>query len=242
MTDKNKGRISILMMAVFFFINLETKYTRALGDYILEFLGIASWSNGNKGLHLTLIYFGVLFMISFFLVKKNCIEKLKYSRKKIFIIFAVLVTLFSVSTNMIAETIKKTSDGLLSIGYDTEYSEMEYQFRDNEYVEFNADFQLTNYSYEDREFYISIKNSYIGDGEESVFSFYTYDGEKAKFYLEGEESKSFNLSLDQYKVEGGPKGLNGGGAAYGFEILLTDDQGEKVLLGDNNFFGLKISK
>ena len=70
MGDKVKGVLSIFFMAVTFFMMVTTKYTHALGDYILEFIGLKSWTGDYSGTHLTVIYFGVLFIISLFVVGK----------------------------------------------------------------------------------------------------------------------------------------------------------------------------
>ena len=242
MTDKRKGQLSILLMSIFFFMGLDTRYTDALGDYVLEFLGLKSWSAGDQGLHLTLVYFGILFMISLFFVKRICIEKLNYKRRKVFAIFAIFMFLFASSTDMIAKTIKKTSDGLLAIGYNSEDSEMSYSIKDGEYIEFESNFQLMNYSEKDKEFYLAIDNYHSDLLKDKLIRFYTYDGDEAKFYLKAGQEKEFNLDLEDYEIKGGSDVLDGGGYSSGFRILLEDDDGNTILLEEDNFFGIKLNK
>jgi len=40
-----------LMMIVFAYMMTDTMYLKAIGDYVLEMLGLPAWSNGDMGLH-----------------------------------------------------------------------------------------------------------------------------------------------------------------------------------------------
>lgn len=60
MNDKVKGGLSILFMAITFYMMVTTKYTRALGDYILEFVGLKSWTGDYSGIHLTTLEYFLL--------------------------------------------------------------------------------------------------------------------------------------------------------------------------------------
>lgn len=149
---------------------------------------------------------------------------------------------FSSITGMTARHIKSNSTGLLSIGYNSSGSSMNYRFEDNKFIEFTAELELTNYSDEKRTFYLSIDSSfYREDGIEEI-SFYTFDGKRANFELEGNEIKSFSLSLDDYNVVGGRKFENGSGSGIIQEIVLTNDMGNKVRLDGENFYGVELSR
>lgn len=242
MNNKVKGGLSILFMTVTFFMMVTTKYTHALGDYILEFMGLKSWTGDYSGTHLTIIYFGILFIIGLFLVEKHAIEGLNIRRRNIFFIFVILMTVFSSITGMTARHIKENSSGLLAIGYISNGSNMNYKSKHNKFVEFTAEFQLTNYSNEKKTFYLSIDSPfYRKDGTEAI-SFYTVDGKRAIFELESKETKPFSLSLDHYNIVGGRRFQNGGGSGIVEEIVLTNDQGDKVRLDRNYFFGIELNK
>lgn len=242
MNDKVKGGLSILFMTVTCYMMVTTKYTRALGDYILEFIGLRSWTGDYSGMHLTVIYFGILFIISLFLVGKYAIDGLKIRRRSILLIFIVLMTVFSLVTGMAARSIKSNSAGLLAIGYNASGSSMNYRTQDNKFVEFTAEFQLTNYSNEKKTFYLSIDSPFYREDEIEEISFYTFDGKRANFELEGNETKFFSLTLDSYNVVGGREFQNGSLSGIIQEIVLTDDVGNKVRLDGENFYGVELSR
>lgn len=73
LANKVKGVLSVFFMSLFFYMMITTKYTRALGDYILEYAGLKSWTGNNSGTHLTVIYFGILFIISLIFVKRYAV-------------------------------------------------------------------------------------------------------------------------------------------------------------------------
>lgn len=65
---KVKGILSLIFMTLSFFMMMDTKYNKALGDYVVESIGLKSWSAIDTGFHLTIIYFGILFLIGIFLL------------------------------------------------------------------------------------------------------------------------------------------------------------------------------
>lgn len=241
MKSKIKGRFSILLMSLIFYCMITTKYTHALGDYIVEFVGLNSWTGDYSGVHLTIIYFAIPFIISLLEVERYVIS-MNISRIHVFLVFIVLMTIFYLLTGLIVSNIKKNSPGLLSIAFNPENSSINYSTKDKEIVEFTAEFELINYSNEKRTFYISIdRPSYRQDGIEAI-SFYTINGEKAVFQLEGNETKIFSLNLNDYKVVGGRKFQNGSESGTVEEIVLTDDEGDKVTLNRNNGFFAELSR
>ncbi len=242
MKSKVKRGFSVLLMSIIFYCMITTKYTHALGDYIVEFVGLNSWTGNYSGSHLTIIYFGIFFIISLFIVEKYVINDLNISRMHVFIAFIVLMTIFYLLTGMIVRNIKKNSPGLLSIALNPENTSINYSTKDNKLVEFTAEFELTNYSDEKRTFYISIdRRSYRQDGIEAI-SFYTINGEKAIFHLYGNETKIFSLNLNDYNVVGGREFQNGSETGTIEEIVLTDDAGNKVILNRNNGFIAELSR
>lgn len=238
MGNKVKAGVTIFIMSLLFFMMVTTKYTHALGDYILESIGLRSWTGDYSGFHLTIIYFGVPFIISLFMVEKYAVELLSMRRTRLFLIFIVLVTVFYWITVFVTINIKKSSPGLLAIGYNSENSYIHYRSEDNEITEFTAEFELTNYSDEVKTFYLNIDSRYYRQDGLKEISFYTLDGEKAIFKLRNNETKLFSLNLNDYKVEGGLVSQNGGLTGVIEEIILinVDDEDDKVRLNSNNGF------
>lgn len=242
MNTKLKGRFSIFIMSVLFYMMVTTKYTHALGDYILEFIGLKSWIGDYSGTHLTVIYFGILFTISLFLVRKFAVNGLKISKKKVFIIFVALMIVFYSITGIVVKNIKKNSSGLLAIGCNLDNSNMVYSCENNEYIDFIAEFELTNYSKEKKTFYISIDSPFFRSEDIEKISFYTFENKQAIFELKSNETKFFSLSSENYNVMGGRKSLNGGGSGIVQEIILTNDKGEKIRLDGDNGFVIVLDK
>lgn len=152
MSNKAKARLSILIMSLLFFMMVSTEHHRALGDYVLEFIGLKSWTGYYSGKHLTVVYFGVLFIISIYFVEKYARGKLKLRRRDVFLVFVGCMIIFSAISKTTVRLIKENSAGLLSIGYKYENSSMNYRAEKNELVEFTAKFTLTNYSKKKRLF------------------------------------------------------------------------------------------
>jgi len=242
--NKLKGILSIILMSIsFFMLYSPGHYMRAAGDYILEFIGLKAWTQGNYGFHLTFLYFGIFFILSLFLVKKYAIDIFNIKKRSIFIVFVGLVVIFSFSTQLLIKNIQKNSSGLLAIGYNPEGSNMHYEYKNYKLVNFIAEFQLTNYSKDKKTFFISIDSPfYRKDGVDEI-SFYTPDGKQAIFQLGGNETKSFLLSLDDYNIIGGKLRDNGKGSGSGIiqEIILTSNDGNKVKLYYNDILGRKLN-
>ncbi len=243
MNKKIKAFLSVLLMSLSFYMMIETPYIRAMGDYVLEFIGLKSWTGNNTGTHLTIFYFTLLLIIGVILVKKYVIRDLKIKKKIVIIAFIGLNLIFILSTGLIARSIKSNSEGLLSIGIDQKYDNyMEYEFNEGRYVKFIADIKLTNYSKEDKEFYLMINNNY----GKSPIGVYNSDGSKAIFKLKGKETKMLYINLDDYLIkdenlnETGYRNIAGSGYITG--IIVFDNKGDKVKIDNNNFFGISLNK
>src|SRR5699024_10451251 len=107
MNDRMKAWLSIFFMTLCYHLMRTTTYSRALGDYILEFMGLNSWTGDYSGTHLTVVYFGILFLIMIVLVDRYAIKRLDYSKIRVFITFIILLKLFSLITALSVESIKK---------------------------------------------------------------------------------------------------------------------------------------
>jgi len=243
MNKKIKAYLSVLLMSLSFYMMIETPYISAMGDYVLEFIGLKSWTGNNTGTHLTIFYFTPLIIIGVILVKKYAIRDLKIKRKIVIIAFIGLNIIFLLSTGLMAKSIKASSKGLLAIGIDQKYDNyMEYEFNDGRYVKFKADIKLTNYSKEDKQFYLMINNNY----GKSHIGIYNLDGSKAIFKLKGKETKVLSINLDDYLAKDNSLNENGyrnvGGSGHITGIIVFDNKGDKVKIGNNNFFGISLNK
>ncbi len=101
---------------------LTRRYIHALGDYVIEFIGLKSWTGDFTGIHLTIFYFGALTFLGLYLVRKYALKEWGIRKRKAIFLFIVFITIFSLMTNMAVKSIKKYSDGLLSIGYHSKTS------------------------------------------------------------------------------------------------------------------------
>lgn len=239
--QKFKGLMSIFITSLIFFMMLDTRYTYALGDYLLEAIGVKAWTGDHTGTHLTVVYFGIIFIVSILFIKKFAYEELGMRRRNIVLVFVLFITMLSLITDISARTIKSNSDGLLAVGFDANNSKISYSCMNEEYSFFIAEFELTNYSKDKKTFYISINNPF--DREEGIdgIKFYYDNGVEASFELEGNETKKFELTSDEYIVKGGNRFQNGGGSGIVQEIILSNDSVNKVEL-KNNFLGIELKK
>ena len=119
MNNKVKAGLSMLLMCGSALMMKENKNMGSLGDYFLKFVGLKAWSKGDVGLHLTVVYFGILFVIGLLLVNKYVVEGLKIEKIKVFLIFVVVMTVLSSITQKGITTFKKYSLGLLAIGFNS---------------------------------------------------------------------------------------------------------------------------
>lgn len=221
---------------------ITTRYTHALGDYVLEFIGLKSWTGEYSGTHLTVFYFSALAILGLYLIRKYAMHGLGIRTRNLLFSVIAFITIFSLVTNITVINVKKYSDGLLSVGFNSKNSRMEYKSKSMEYTEFNAQIEMKNYGNESKEFYLAIDNPFYREEGTEHIDIFTKDGDKATFRLNGNETKTFEIKLDEYKIKGGRLSLNGGGNGVIEEIFLTNVQGNAIRLDNNNFLGIEISR
>ncbi|WP_425449417.1 hypothetical protein [Dethiothermospora halolimnae] len=243
MSKRFKGSISIFFLATSFFMMFTTEHTRALGDYILEFIGLRSWTGEYIGTHLTIFYFLPLTVLGLFLVNKYAIRGWGIKGRNVLIIFVVLIIGFTSVTNITAKIIKRNSDGLLSIGFDSESSIISFESEDMKYTEFNANIVMTNYGKEERKFYLTIVSPFPDSEKDMLLNVYKKSGERAIFRLKGNETKTFKIDLDNYDVGKNIHSSVISGEGSIEEIILVDvNSNNKVKLNRNNFFGTELNR
>lgn len=236
--------MSVALLSISFYMMTTTRYTHALGDYVLEFIGLKSWTGEYSGTHLTVFYFSILVVLGLYLVRKYAVYGLGIRTRNVLFLFIAFVIIFSLVTNITARNIKKYSEGLLSLGYNSKNSKMKYKSESMEYTEFNAEIQMINYGNQSKEFYITIDSPfYRKEGTEHI-DIFNKDGNRATFRLNGNETKTFKINLDEYNIKGGRLSLNGIGGGSGVieELILTNVNGDSIRLDDDNFGEIEINR
>ena len=193
-------------------------------------------------MHFTVIYFGILTIILLAVVFRFVAEEWKIKKRWVFLLVIVFINLFNFITDAAVRNIKKNSDGLRTIGFNLENSKMEYQSKDMKYTKFNAEIELINYGNESKQFYMKINDLDNKEDGLNGIEVFTKDGNKAVFELEGNETMVFRINLDEYKILGGQVVRNGGGSESISDIILTDENNNKVILDRNNFFGIELNE
>lgn len=239
---KVKGLISLVFMTLSFYMMISTKYSKPLGDYVLEFIGLNSWTDGDVGTHLTVIYFGILFFIGLYFVTVNVVVGWNKRRRIVFLYSVGLLLIYYFCTASIATIIKSNSEGLLSIGYEnTDESFIKYRVLDNNKTnEFEIYFELKNYSNKEKYFYVQIPNG-LGNDINELLHIYSIDGKLALFKLGAKETRKFLLTSDSFYIKINNLGFYTTYSASSIDrIVLTDLLGNKICL-NKNFLG-KILK
>lgn len=238
-----KGVLLTFFLSISLFMMKTTTYIRALGDYVLEFFGLKSWSGNNyMGMHWTVIYFGILTITLLAVVSRFVAEEWKIKKRWVFLLVIVFISLFSFITDTAVIKLKKNSDGLRTISFNLEKSKMEYESRDMKYTKFNGEIEMTNYGNESKQFYMTINDfRYEKEGFNGI-DVLTKEGNRARFELEGNETRGFRINLDECKISGGRVSENGGGSGPIKDIILTDENNNKIRLDKNNFFGTELNE
>jgi hypothetical protein len=238
------GLLSLIFMTLSFFMMQNTKYSKALGDYILEFIGLKSWTDGDTGTHLTVIYFGVLFLIGLYFVTVNVVVGWNKRRRVVLLYSVVLLLIYNFFISSIFVLIKSNSDGLLSIGFEnTNDSYLEYTSIDKNKIDyFKIKFELKNYSSEEKSFSIQLVNTYLEEYNSGLLIIYKKNGNIAVFSLLPNEAKEFVITTSDYYLE---EGINSDVNVNSFRgsidrIILSDQQGNEIYLDNREFFGITV--
>lgn len=241
MNLKIKAYIAIWLMSLTFYLSVDTKYVMALGDYVFEFLGYKAWSGNQEGTHYAAIFFLMMFFIALLFVGFYAVERLGMKKMKVFIVFVLLVTSYTVTTGFFAQEIKKNSDGLLSIAYDSKDNHLDYKYKEDGDFELNLVLNLKNYGDESKEFFMSFDSRWSrADGLEPL-EVLNKDGSKASFILHAGEEKTFELRDDLYKLSRG-ESIFISSSRGGIDEVILSNKEEVVQLTQKNFFGIHLKK
>jgi hypothetical protein len=244
--DQTKAIGFLFLLSITFYLMIDTIYSYALGDYVLEFLKIKAWTGDHLGFHLTIVYFGVPFLILLYFARKYTKVIFGISKWKFFIAFVVCVTCVHWTASSVFISIKCNLEGLNTIGFDNEFNstnknKMNYSMTDKVVSSFSTDFQLTNYSNEKREFYIYFDILSADDKEILQLYLYDLDSKPHKFTLQANESMPFNINPNDYMIKPNFTSdyFDGSSSGYLSHLILYDDQGNKVRLDKYDFLGLE---
>lgn len=238
MKNKFKAIAALLLMATSLFLMIEINGTSAVGDSVLNAVGISPWTGEHTGTHMTVIYFGVVFFVSLPLVRIFFMERYKKSLSHVLVILAVLITAMTQVTEYTIESIKSQSDGVYSIEYIQEGNYFEYGYKDGELVDLVVLFTLKNHSQEDREFKVSLDSNWMRDERDGYIKLLDKDGRPASFYLHGKEKNTFAITLRNYSLSDNKIYNGNGGGDIG--RLVIEDADQRIMLSDENFFGLEL--
>ena len=229
-----------LMMIVFAYMMTDTMYLKAIGDYVLEMLGLPAWSNGDMGLHLTIFYFGIPFLVCFFWL----LQRLgKQNRKPVvFVVLILGVVILSFLTTQGVLLTKTVSDNLYALTYHDENAKVEYRVDGGVIKKFICQVTLTNHGSEPQQFELSIKGLRAFEEEDEILTILNEKGYPASFRLDGKESRTFVIEYPEYMPSVMLRYNNGGFSGTVQTILLTDAITGKTYEFSERFQGLILGK
>lgn len=244
MKIKIRGYLSIILMSLLFFCMADTKYAPAIGDLVLEAFGVRSWSGEHTGTHMTVLYFGILFLLCLFAVRKYGIDELKLNGRHVFLIFILLVTSFTYITGFTAQSLKRNSEGLQAIAFNSKDSIIEYQFRNGNLVDLKIEFELRNYGDQTLTFTANIDSSWLREDRFEPVSILSKDGTNAVFKLRPGETKKFNLGFQDYIISGGRVMVDGSSSGNISELVLSEINGDghKIRLNSRDIMGIILGR
>jgi len=241
MSDKIKYKILILVISVTLLMMVSIEPIGAPGDYLLESIGLKSWSSEHSGFHLAIIYFGVPFILGLNLLG-HYRKKLRISGWKTFLYSIIIISCLKYSIIEIAEYSKGKSEGLLTIGFDS--NESTYRIEKNQqYTKFNIQVKMTNYSSEKRIFKIAIDSRFRREENQDALHFVDSNGEDAIFVLEGKETRFIDISSENYSIvneelDESVNSMHSSGDVQ--ELILESLEGDKVKITSEGFFGVVV--
>lgn len=242
MNKKWQQNTLIGLMVSSFILMFNTKYLRAPGDYLLEFMGLKSWTDDMSGTHLTVIYFGIIFFISLFLIEKYLVNQSKLKWRRVITILVLSIALYVSTVGTIVQIIMRNSDTLTSIEYISDRGHLNFSKNDGEYTKFNTVFELSNKSRDKRVFFVDLHSSWRrADGQSSI-KILDKNGDRAVFELKGNESKLFDLDESEFLLKDDEDFGSYSTSGILDEIILTDPSGYSVLLEYDRSYSLRINR
>jgi len=241
MNKNAKFGLCLLFVSFTFILMVSVEPVGAPGDYVLEWLGLKAWSSDRSGFHLTILYFGIPFVIGLKLLGRYRRE-LRISGFKTFMLSIVLITCMNFAVVEVAEYIKSSSEGLLVLGYDRENSTYEIE-QTPQSTKFDIRVKVTNYSNEPKSFSLAIDSSLRRFENKKPLRVMNEKGEEAIFELAGKKTNTFVITSENFELENNvlEKGVSHSSRSAEIqELILESPDGEVVKLVADGYFGVVI--
>lgn len=229
--------VLIIFMSVLFFLILDTKHIPPVGALMLESFGLKAWSGGDTGFNLTLIYFGVPFLIAYIELRRQIVIQKRFKPLTAFIIFLVCVTVMNTATGFIVQRMKSGMDDLYTIAYIDESGNIKLDYQDQKLKTLHIEFALKNYDDIAHTFSVSLNSEWFEADRVAPIKILNKEGSDAMFTLQAGEEKLFVIDRENYDIEGGVIGENFGYTSFIEEIILSGDGVEAVKLTHKSIFG-----
>ncbi len=234
MLYKFKKILLLVIISFVLFLSIETKHVGALGDIILQYIGLASWSNGQSGTHFTVVYSLLIIFAFLLLIRRQ--KNYEYSTKFVLLVMIISLTTFTFIVNTSAEFMKGNKEGVFVIGYNSRESMMDFSTTSSGLVDFNAVIDLTNYSDEDIYFSLDISREYSDNG--TYFDILDMDEKQVVLHLEPKETKQFIFDNEEYLIVGEDVKISGVTTVNGrMTVIITGMDGEVMEINRNEFWG-----
>ena len=241
--NKILGIGSVFLASVALFLLISTPYYPALGDLLLEKVGLRAWSHGDTGFHLTLIYCMVLVCIGFMGMAEYLYNEYpKIRNKGKWLVLGAMIILVT-GSNKYAEFSKSMQPGLKAIQFLYDESNFEYEYEGEKILNARGLLEFKNYSNTSRSFYVK----YIPDDElSSQFSKKEFIGfesgkESSKLIQVAPKSTSkIKVDFNQNMIlSNGDKVSSGSGSQSIQTIIIYNDQEQVKFTGDT-FMGITV--
>jgi len=236
-----RAYIPILFAAVTYFMMIPETVVGTPGDYVLQFLGISPRSGGfnaryniHTGRHNTPYIFGMLFLISLLFVYLVSMKKHKLRKIEILSAFLIMMIAVNFSVTTSVQTFMKNEEGLKALSHEPREGRLEYEFVNDDLVEFDMNIELTNYSQEAKSFYVSFKNYYDNELGSNEIMVKTMDGQPALFTIEGDTSEVINITSKDYILDGWQYTGDHYKAISIQEFTLRDPEGQLIILSNES--------
>lgn len=114
--------------------------------------------------------------------------------------------------------------------------------KEDVFTDFKIDFKLYNYSKEERLFFIDIDSSWRREDGKPPIQIFDSNGERAVFYLSGEEERVFHLTEADYQLSDGRREGHYSSNGILDELILTDMEGRFIVLTHDKSYNLRLSQ
>ena len=199
-----------MLLAFAFLFKWRFIYSEPVGDRLLGFIGVPTWSNGNSGVHYTGIVSIILLIVGLIFLAK------RYSGKMIFIFFLALML---IPSNLFANVYQSNfAKGIYALEYHQDDSNCKYDTNDSSIVVGKCTLSFVNHSDLPVTFRVSLDQKYDNKGF-NVMDIINLKEHQLK--ISANEHKAFEINFrhslqsSRYQDVGGEINI--------FKVKITDD-------------------